>query len=82
MCRGTWCCEMAQTIYCRHADCGKATDVIAGQFADICPSCQRPAFWASEPGRFLKERRKAPRVPFVLNFMDKRLLRQLRIGTE
>lgn len=76
---------MARTLWCRHADCGKPIDSVAGEQPQICPACQKSAHWTSVEGAGPIERRKhlkGPRVKFDLNLNDKRLLRSLRIAAE
>jgi hypothetical protein len=74
---------MGRPCFCRF--CGHPAVVIAGVFPPKCEKCDGEGFWSTEPVETLiKDRRKTkrPRVPYDLTFMDRRMLKQLRIGTD
>lgn len=74
---------MARTLYCRHQGCGATCDSVAGYIPPTCPDCKRESKWSTTPGSTpYVERRKKPRVAYVLNHNDKRFLISLRIATD
>lgn len=57
-------------LYCRHCQTGFAA---IGKIPSTCPKCQKSAEWTTS---------LEPRVPFVLHYNDRILLKALRIGAE
>ena len=56
------------TVFCKH--CAAQYDAVAGDFPVVCPHCDQPAFWTTEP---------VPVVAWTVNENDKLFLRSLRI---
>jgi hypothetical protein len=72
-------------LFCRHSNCGKPFESMAGDQPGICPFCRRDAWWSTTPGDGRnpgKPRRVKPTVAFALSFNDKRFLKSLRIDPE
>lgn len=36
-------------LYCRFVDCGKPFESEAGEMPRLCPACERPSHWATDP---------------------------------
>jgi hypothetical protein len=76
---------MARPVWCRYEDCRARRLVIGGVLLNICPECTRSAMWTFEPGNWIKPKQPidaGPRVPYILNINDRKLLRRLRITAD
>ena len=71
---------MARELFCRYEGCGFSFTSVAGMLPLVCPKCQKSAKWSTAPRA--EESSAEPSTPFVLSYMDKRLLHQIKIDPE